>query len=310
MIFLDSLRLTAFLFAYLLFNVITILEMRISETVQIDNLIASFNDEPTIQDRLRLLCKFLSQYQSALVAFSGGVDSSLLLAISSLIYEEGSIIGVTGNSHSLIKKDLLLSTEIAKKFNIQHITINTTEIDNQDYQANSKDRCYFCKSDLYSHLMKLKDQKRFDVIFDGTIFDDSFDYRPGSKAAKENGVESPLLESKFVKSDVRKIAKKLALPNWAKPATACLASRVAYGNKITNELLYKIELAEEHIKSFAFKTVRVRVAADLVRIEVARDEIATLLNNDIRESILAYLKSLGFKFVTVDLNGYQQGSFN
>ena len=247
--------------------------------------------------------------RSAIVAYSGGVDSTLVAVVAHENLGDKAII-VTANSASLAPSEFSELLKIAGELKFNHRVIYTKEMESSDYKANTPQRCYFCKEELYTELKTLASKENIPWITNGTNVDDLGDFRPGIKAAKDFIIRSPLVEVGINKDEVRAIAKEINISNWDKPAQACLSSRVAYGIKITDSILNKISLAEEHVKGFGISQVRVRHHGNLARIEVPEQQISILLDKDNNKNITERLKKLGYVYVTVDLQGFRSGSMN
>src|SRR5215218_9442636 len=262
----------------------------------------------TLHKRLAELERILAPYGSALVAFSGGVDSSLALAVAARALPKQRVLAVTSNNETYLPSELDLAREFAKSLGVEHLVVNTRELDNPDYASNPTDRCYFCKSTLYSDLARLAEERGYACVVDGANKDDEGDYRPGRKAAKEIGVVSVLSEAGMTKAEVRELAKYLGLPTWDKPALACLSSRFPYGQEITPEKLSQVARAEEFLRREDFKQVRVRHHGEIARLEIGPDELERAFA--MREKISAELLDAGFLYVTLDLAGYRAGSLN
>ena len=261
-----------------------------------------------LQKRLAELEEILVPYRSALVAFSGGVDSSLALAVAARALPKHRVLAVTSNNETYLPSELDLAREFAESLGVEHLVVNTRELDNPNYASNPTNRCYFCKSTLYSDLAQLAEEKGYACVVDGANKDDEGDYRPGRKAAKELGVVSVLSEAQMTKADVRGLAKYLGLPTWDKPALACLSSRFPYGQEITPEKLSQVARAEEFLRREDFQQVRVRHHGEIARLEVGPDELERAFA--MREKISAELLDAGFLYVTLDLAGYRAGSLN
>ena len=260
------------------------------------------------QKRLEELEQILTPYGSALVAFSGGVDSSLALAVAARALPRDRVLAVTSNNETYLPSELELARDFAVSLGVEHLVVNTRELDNPDYASNPTNRCYFCKSTLYSDLAKLAREKGYACVVDGANKDDEGDYRPGRKAARELGVVSVLSEAGMTKEEVRLMAKHLDLPTWDKPALACLSSRFPYGQEITPEKLSQVARAEEFMRRQGFKQVRVRHHGEIARLEVGPGELERAFS--MREEISAELLEAGFLYVTLDLAGYKAGSLN
>ncbi len=258
--------------------------------------------------RLEELEAIIAPYGSALVAFSGGVDSSLALAICARAPPKEKVLAVTSNNETYLPSELEGAKGLARSLGVEHLVVNTRELDNPNYANNPANRCYFCKSTLYSDLGKMAEEKGYACVVDGANKDDEGDYRPGRKAARELGVVSPLAMVGVGKVEVREIARYLGLPTWDKPALACLSSRFPYGQKITPEKLAQVARAEEFMRRQGYKQVRVRHHGEIARLEVGTDELERAFRE--REKISAELKAVGFLYVTLDLAGYKPGSLN
>jgi uncharacterized protein len=257
--------------------------------------------------KLGKLKKILKDMGSVLVAYSGGVDSSFLLKVAKDVLGDN-LLAVTAVSPTYPKRELREAKEFIKTHNIKHLIIKTSEYKNPLFIKNNYQRCYWCKRELFLKLKKIAQKQKINYVVDGTNFDDQKDFRPGEKAKKELGVRSPLKEAKIKKDEIRLLSKKLGLNTYKKPSGACLASRIAYGNKITLYRLKRIERAEDFLRNLGFSQVRLRDYSDLARIEVDKEKIPFLITN--RLKICNFLKKLKFIYVTLDLEGYRQGSMN
>jgi uncharacterized protein len=261
-----------------------------------------------LEKRIEELEAVVTPYGSALVAFSGGVDSSLALAVAARALPKKKVLAVTSNNETYLPSELEGAKGLARSLGVEHLVVNTRELDNPNYANNPANRCYFCKSTLYSDLGKMAEEKGYACVVDGANKDDEGDYRPGRKAARELGVVSPLAMVGVGKVEVREIARYLGLPTWDKPALACLSSRFPYGQKITPEKLAQVARAEEFMRRQGYKQVRVRHHGEIARLEVGTDELERAFRE--REKISAELKAVGFLYVTLDLAGYKPGSLN
>lgn len=260
------------------------------------------------RDRLLLL---LQSYGRVAVAFSAGVDSTVVAQAASLACGENAV-AVTAVSDSLPQGEVESAAELAQLIGIRHVVLNTEEFSNPDYLRNAGDRCYHCKTELYSQLEGRATELGVDVIVNGANVDDQGDYRPGMQAAREHAVRSPLIEAGLTKADVRELAQHWNLPVWDKPASPCLSSRIAYGLEVTPERVHRVDAAERFLKELlGVRELRVRHEAhDLARIEISANELARLIDPDVRDIITSKLRNLGFKFVTLDLEGFRSGSMN
>jgi pyridinium-3,5-biscarboxylic acid mononucleotide sulfurtransferase len=261
-----------------------------------------------VEERLGELEAIVAPCGSALVAFSGGVDSSLVLAIAARALPTEKVLAVTSNNETYLPSELDLAREFAGSLGVEHLVVNTRELDDPNYASNPTNRCYFCKSTLYSDLSRLAEERGYSCIVDGANRDDEGDYRPGRKAAKELGVVSPLSLAGVGKAEVRELAKHLGLSSWDKPALACLSSRFPYGQEITPEKLSQVARAEEFLRREGFRQVRVRHHGEIARLEVGPDEMERAFA--LRARISAKLKDAGFLYVALDLSGYESGSLN
>jgi len=256
------------------------------------------------------LLDLIGGYGSCAVAFSGGVDSAIVAKAAQLALGDRAI-AVTGTSASLAEGELQAAAEFARQIGIRHEIISTEEFANADYLRNSPDRCFYCKTELYTQLEGLAEKLGVQVIANGANLDDRGDYRPGMIAANEHDVRSPLVECQLSKVEVRQLAAHWQLPVWDKPASPCLSSRIAYGQEVTPERVAMIDWAEQFLREHGFRELRVRYHGDdLARIEVPLDELPRLAEPELREALVARLGTLGFKYVTLDLQGFRSGSLN
>jgi uncharacterized protein len=256
------------------------------------------------------LLQRLRDYGSCAVAFSGGVDSSVVAQAARLALGDRAA-AMTAVSASLADGELSEARRVAQQIGIRHLELSTREFANPAYLQNGPDRCYHCKSALYARMAQAAGPLGLAVLVNGANLDDVGDYRPGMEAARQVGVRSPLIECQLGKRDVRALAQHWELPVWDKPAAPCLSSRVAYGEPVTPERLAMIDQAERFLRSLGAGEVRVRYhAGDVARIEVSPDELARLASGPLRTQLAARLRDLGFKFVTLDLDGFRSGSLN
>jgi uncharacterized protein len=261
-----------------------------------------------LQRKLDLIKSIICKYKSCVVAFSGGQDSALLLKVCAMVLAPDKFLAVTAVSETYPKSELTKAKNLAQSIGLELKVIRTYELKNKKFAANSIKRCYFCKKELFSRLIKIAKQNKLDFVFEASNITDKKDYRPGNIAKKELKIKSPLVEAGFTKDDICKLSKSLGLFSWNKPSLACLASRVAYGIKITPKLLKTIDQAEEYLHSLGFKQVRLRYHNGLCRIEVEKRALNKFLNK--RQEIVGRLKKLGCNYITLDLEGYRTGSMN
>jgi uncharacterized protein len=246
---------------------------------------------------------------SVLVCYSGGIDSAFVLAVAHQELGEKAI-GITAVSPSLPDAERADAVRIAEALGVVHRLVDSNEIDDPDYVKNSPDRCFHCKSELYSLSEKKRGDYGLAFVANGTNLDDLGDYRPGLQAAEQQGVRSPLVEARFRKSDVRAAARLIGMDVWDKPAAACLSSRIPYGTSVTRERLAQIGGFEADLKAMGFRQVRVRWHDDIARVEVAREEMERAFADEVREQMVEAGKKHGFRYVTLDLAGYRTGSLN
>jgi uncharacterized protein len=264
----------------------------------------------SVDTKYRTLTATLRTMGSLCIGYSGGVDSTLLLAVAVDVLGENAL-AVIGRSETYPTREFEEAMALAASLGARCIVVNTEETDILKFRDNPPDRCYYCKTELFGKLEGIARQQGISWIADGTITDDLGDFRPGMKAKTERNVRSPLLEAGFSKSDVRELSKHLGLTTWDKPSFACLSSRFPYGMKITRENLSKIDQAESFLRDLGFRTFRVRFHDErTARIEVGQEELAHALAPETRQAIIDYLKQVGFIYVTLDMQGYRTGSMN
>ncbi|MCP4744995.1 MAG: ATP-dependent sacrificial sulfur transferase LarE [Desulfobacteraceae bacterium] len=255
------------------------------------------------------LFEIINGYASLGIAFSGGVDSTLLLAAAKHVLGK-KVTAFTARSviHPFFEQQE--AAQLCSRFDVKHVFFDTKPLDNPMFRANSSERCYYCKSDLFKSLRMLDTAVNIDNFCHGANMDDLQDFRPGFRAAQEQGIKQPLIQAGLTKFDIRQMARQMGLPNWNKPAMACLASRIPYGQNITASVLTCIEKSEAFLKALGFTNVRVRHHDQLARIEVAREDICEMSRNGVRDQIATGLRDIGYNYVCLDLEGYCSGKMN
>ncbi|HBM80920.1 MAG TPA: ATP-dependent sacrificial sulfur transferase LarE [Clostridiaceae bacterium] len=261
------------------------------------------------KDKLTKLKDILKDMKSVVIAFSGGVDSTFLLKVASEVLK-GRVMAVTASSSTFPKREMNEAINFAKSIGAKHSVVNSEELNIEGFSKNPKNRCYYCKKELFSKIGQIAKKEGFDFVADGANADDTGDYRPGMDAARELGVRSPLLEAGMTKNDIRMLSKQMNLPTWDKPSFACLSSRVPYGQEITRQKLMMIDKSEQYLLDIGFRQVRVRHHGDIARIEVAPEERVKFFDLKVMDDVYKKLKEIGFNYVTLDLKGYRTGSMN
>jgi len=270
---------------------------------------ASLSVPASLRAKAQALDDRLAGLGSVIVAFSGGVDSAYLA------WAAGRVLGaralaVTADSPSYPDTHRQLARRVAREFGLAHEFIATSEMERPEYRSNPANRCYYCKHTLYGDLTALAHARGFEAVVDGSNADDRGDYRPGRQAAREFGVLSPLDEAALAKDEIRALSREAGLPTWDEPASACLSSRIPYGNEVTPEKLRTIERAETVLRELGFRVCRVRHHDETARLEIAKDEMARALDPDVNARLVTALKALGYRHVCLDLQGYRLGSLN
>lgn len=261
------------------------------------------------QKKLELLKSNIEQMEKLAVAFSGGVDSTFLLKVAHDVLGEN-VLAVTARSATFPEREFKEAVEFVAGLGVRHEVIVSEELDIEGFADNPTNRCYLCKSELFTKIKEAAKKSGIKFIADGSNIDDLGDYRPGLQAIKELGVVSPLREAGLTKADIRILSREMGLPTWDKPAFACLSSRFPYGTKITREKLEMVDKAEQYLLDIGFKQVRVRHHGDMARIEVAANERSRFFYETVMDSIYEAFKKIGFTFVSLDLKGYRTGSMN
>jgi uncharacterized protein len=261
----------------------------------------------SLQEKFLNLQEILRQMRSVVVAFSGGVDSSFVLAVSKQVLGKN-VLAVTAHSQVYAQRELDSAQALARQLGVKHEIVYTRELADPRYVNNPPERCFHCKQELFGKLVPFAKRYSFSHIVDGANASDVNDVRPGMRAHKDFGIRSPLLEAGLIKDEIRLLSKQIGLPTWDKPAMACLASRLPYGSSITVEKLRQVERAEAFLYRYGFRQLRVRHYEGLARVEVLPEQMSLLLEH--RDEISKHLKSLGFRYVTMDLQGFRSGSMN
>jgi uncharacterized protein len=262
-----------------------------------------------VHRKLEQLEKILREMGSVLVAYSGGVDSTFLAVIACEVLGTNSL-AVFAYSPVAPPMEKEEAESVAHQWGLRYRLVESNEMDNPQFLANPVDRCYFCKSELFSELKPVAAQEGISWIADGTIADDLEDYRPGRKACLEAGVRSPLLEAGLTKEEIRFLSHERGLPTWDRPASPCLASRIPYGTPVTRETLVKISAGEQFLRNLGLRQLRLRHHGDIARLELDEKDLLIVMDDVVRSRVVKYIKSLGYKYVTLDLTGYRTGSLN
>jgi uncharacterized protein len=266
--------------------------------------------ERLLREKLDHLKEIFRSMGRVLVAYSGGVDSTLLLKVAIDTLGDGNVLAVTALSPLYPDRELAGAKRLTQEMGVQHLLIKSNELEIEGFSKNPPNRCYYCKKELFRELKNLAQKKEIPYIIEGSTLDDEKDHRPGRRAIQELGIRSPLKEAMFTKAEVRELSDALGLTTWNKPSFACLASRFPYGEEITVDKLKMVDEAENFLFRLGFKQVRVRHHGNLARVEIYPEEIERLMDRSLREKVVSHLKKIGYNYVTVDLQGFRSGSMN
>ncbi|MFB0517860.1 MAG: ATP-dependent sacrificial sulfur transferase LarE [Acidobacteriota bacterium] len=272
-------------------------------------MINKYRENLSPEEKEQWLKRLLRGYGSAVAAFSGGGDSSYLLYVAWLVLKD-KVLAVTSQSPVYPQHHLKRAKDFAHRYGIAHTIIATNELASPRFRLNPPSRCYYCKVELFTRLKEIAAEKGYNVVIDGSNLDDTSDFRPGLKASRELKVLSPLIDVGITKDDVRYLSRKAGLPTWNLPSSACLASRFPYHTAITSEKLKAVGQGEDFLRELGFQQVRLRHHGDLARIEVLSSEIPRFLDSNVVGKVIKKLKSLGYKYIALDLQGYRTGSMN
>ncbi len=264
----------------------------------------------SVEQKLERMKETLRSLRRVIVAFSAGVDSTFVLKVAIDTLGPGNVLAATADSDSLSRAEFEEARALAEKFGAPHRVIATQEMDDPNYRANPENRCYFCKTELYTKLRPILAAEGYTAIVNGINADDLGDWRPGIQAARENNVRSPCAEAGLTKRDIRVLSQQMGLPTYDKPASPCLSSRIQYGEEITPEKLKMVEQGEAFLRSLGLPECRVRHHNNLARIEIPADQIATFMQPEMRAKIDAEFRRIGYTYVAMDLRGFRSGSMN
>jgi uncharacterized protein len=265
---------------------------------------------PLIKEKYERLKEIFQSMGKVLVAFSGGVDSTLLLRVAQDAVGNKNVLAVTALSPLYPERELSGVKKLIQALGARHRLIESNELEIPGFSKNPPNRCYYCKSKLFEELLSLAKEEGIAFVVEGSTLDDDQDHRPGRIAIQELGIRSPLKETGLTKAEVRELSKGLGLPTWDKPSFACLASRFPYGEEITEEGLRMVDEAEAFLFGLGFKQVRVRHYGNLARIEILKEEMVRLMDGSLREKVVGHLKEIGYRYITLDLQGFRSGSMN
>ena len=263
-----------------------------------------------VEEKHRRLAETFRSMGRVLVAYSGGVDSTLLLKVARDSLESGNVLAITALSPLYPEREVTGSKRIAQSLGVKHVLIESNELEIDGFSKNPPNRCYFCKRELFEKLLTVAKKEGIAFVVEGSTVDDEKDHRPGSLAVQELGIRSPLREVHLTKVEIRELSRALGLPTWDKPSFACLASRFPYGEEITPEALKRVGEAEDFLFSLGFKQVRVRHYGPLARIELLKEEMGRLIDSPLRDAVVTQLRKMGYHYVTLDLQGFRSGSMN
>jgi len=266
--------------------------------------------DPLVRAKFVQLQEIFQSMGKVLVAFSGGVDSTLLLKVAQNTLGDKNVLAVTALSPLYPERELVGVKKLIETLGVKHRLIQSNELEIPGFSENPPNRCYYCKSKLFKELLDIAKEEAIPFVIEGSTLDDDQDHRPGRGAIQELGIRSPLKEAMFVKMEIRELSKELGLPTWDKPSFACLASRFPYGEEITEEALRMVDTAEDFLFGIGFKQVRVRHYGNLARIEILKEEMERLMNGSLREKVVKRLREIGYTYVTLDLQGFRSGSMN